>query len=422
MHHLKATDDFPALLTCADALTLPAPELRHQGELITGQKRAELLAAVRGGEQVDLEIDAITYVQKDGAQNRNFMRFKKGQLRSIAKSFRGQPVLRDHDRSLQARAGTIVGSIAATDEGGETRFEQRLKLTAPWAVEAALLGNVDRFSIGWSSSRESGHCTVCKIPMFGRGSSCPHWPGDVLEDGTIVELEFQTATGVETSSVTVPAVLGTGVRGVRELHESLAALAQTRQDALNPARGGADDKELSMRSIATALGLSADADEATILAAVNAQRAAQDALAAQLTERDNAIAQLRTRTQELENQLGTANELRQRLAADALCARYADRIPKARNDAGELVASQLEQEVRALAEHNVEAAERLLSALPKASPAGAEPQSLTAPRGAPAPKAGEPTEAELAEVARRTGRPLDVVKKYHPAFYNRRAG
>lgn len=176
-----------------------------------------------------ITVDAVVFRQGE-EPNRNFVRFKAGVLRSLAKSFVGAPFLRDHEqRDLGARGGKVLASEFVGGEGtGEIR--QTIELAAPWAIEAIGRGLIDRFSIGWSNTDEVV-CSECAAPffksIFGSMPGCDHMPGDVVEarggGKRAVEMVVTGADGVETSAVTVPAVNGTGVEAIR------AALAAERR-------------------------------------------------------------------------------------------------------------------------------------------------------------------------------------------------
>ena len=226
---------------------------------VTDVNRTELLERVRGGEHVELEVDARTFVQRE-TPNRNFVRFKKGRLRSIAKTGKGTPFLRDHDQgSVLARGGSVTKSKAITNDDGEVEFQQTLRLTKPWAVEGVLDGTIDRFSIGWNPTAEityhhSGEPLETPWPA--------HWPGDQLEDGTAVEWVFGDADLVEVSAVNVPAVVGTGIESF-----GAAFLSASRGAAAKQCRTPRQEGK-PMKRLLEILGLSADASEDSAIAEV----------------------------------------------------------------------------------------------------------------------------------------------------------
>lgn len=198
------------------------------GRAVTPAVRDELLAKIAANEYVEIEIDLLAYEQKAGEPNRKHLRFRDGLMSSLGRSAVGMPFLRNHEQDdVMARGGTITASQTEKLGDGHYKIQQTTKLTAPWAVEHALRGLLDRVSIGWHPT-ELPHCTVCKSEIFLK---CYHFPGDRLgeepgEDGRkrlvrraggdrIVEWEFPAAEITETSFVNVPAVPSAGVRSIR---------------------------------------------------------------------------------------------------------------------------------------------------------------------------------------------------------------
>lgn len=189
-------------------------------------ERRRLLPELRAGKGPDrLTITARVFRQA-ATPNRNFVRFRDELLPQLAQSFVGVPFLADHDQHHRDKRG---GRVIATDlRDGE--LHATIELVKPWAIEDALDGTMDRFSIGWLNTGPVV-CSICEAPfaagLFGAGPSCTHLPGDTLGDGDErrhVELLVTAATGIEISTVTVPAVEGTGVEQIR------AALSHHRQD------------------------------------------------------------------------------------------------------------------------------------------------------------------------------------------------
>jgi len=331
--------------------------------------RTSLLRKLAAGETVELEVDLRAYQQVEGEPNRNFLRFRKGILRKVARSFAGRPVLRDHEHNdLGARAGTIRRSSAVAIDGGAA-FEMTARLTAPWAVEALLRGNLDRFSIGWDhAGLESIHCTACKAPVF---TVCDHLPGDSLQgdDGEpagIVEFEFQEADGLEVSAVSIPAVEGTGISGIRAALSRRSAVVANRQTR----------EAHEMKAIATALGLRADASEDSILAAIEARDSASAALG-------KSVEELQATNLDLQKQIAEQEaEARERDVAQ-LFADFSDRFPVERDESGEPTTSKLETRLRKLAEIDVAAAREILEAMPSATPTAELAVERNRPRATP---------------------------------------
>lgn len=215
------------------------------GRAVTPAVRDELLAKIAANEYVEIEIDLLAYEQKAGEPNRKHLRFRDGLMSSLGRSAVGMPFLRNHEQDdVMARGGTITASQTEKLGDGHYKIQQTTKLTAPWAVEHALRGLLDRVSIGWHPT-ELPHCTVCKSEVF---SKCYHFPGDRLseeagEDGRkrlvrraggdrIVEWEFPAAEITETSFVNVPAVPSAGVRSIRASLSADLGLLDVEDDGL----------------------------------------------------------------------------------------------------------------------------------------------------------------------------------------------
>lgn len=182
-----------------------------------GDKRRALIASVRGGEHVELEVTARTFRQKDGKPNRRKLRFATGILGEVAASFAGMPVLLDHNQHEQAaRIGTILSSELYEQGDGWSGFRQTLRIVKPDAVISILDGTLDRFSVGWTPTGPV-LCSVHRTDVRGP-KSCSCWPGDEIEmDGVkkTVEFEYTAAEGIEVSAVNVPAVKGTKIEDIR---------------------------------------------------------------------------------------------------------------------------------------------------------------------------------------------------------------
>jgi hypothetical protein len=273
---------------------------------LSREEREQLIADARAGKLVRVVLDAVTYVQRD-TPNRNFVRFKPGVLRSLAPSFAGQPVLRNHDQhDTVSRAGRILSSVLEDRPGedGVKQIRMELELTAPWAVEDALRGHVDRFSIGWHSEGNTV-CSICDEPMtvfwgwcFG---SCDHEVGEAY-DGKICQLEYTDAVGVEVSSVNVPAVVGTEVDDVRaQLSAARAGRAPVlgRQEILM--------KPTFLPALLAALALPATAGEDEALAGAEQLRTELEGARAALGDAQGQLAAVQGQLGELQK---TANETR----------------------------------------------------------------------------------------------------------------
>jgi hypothetical protein len=296
----------------------------------------DLLAEVRSGQDVRLAIEFRAFQQIEGESNRNYLRFKRGILNKLAKSFKGMPLLRDHQQGdLTARAGTITSSVPVAIEGG-TAFDMAGILTAPWAVEAALLGNLDRFSIGWSHpGMQSIECSACGCGIF---TECSHFPGDTIEgkDGekSTVEFIFTEAEGVEVSAVSVPAVQGTQITEIRSALSTWAGLRSAEQTRKHRERA-------MLNEIAKRLGLGDTATADDIGAALDAR-----AVSAQAAEAE--VARLQSEHAKLSEAVAVLQRASNQRELDALFTEFADRFPRARNEAGSSVRSAAEENIRGL--------------------------------------------------------------------------
>ena len=181
---------------------------------LSDAERKDLIARVRAGEVIELELEIVPFIQRASA-NRNAIRFKNGMLSGFARSYKGVPFLRNHDQEDQAqRGGTILASKLESADDGTKGFRMRLKLVKPWAVESALDGTLDRFSIGWHRDRtQPMECSSCDADWL----LCQHWPGMLDEKGAVVQLVIAAAEGTEVSAVNVPAVVGTFIESISQL-------------------------------------------------------------------------------------------------------------------------------------------------------------------------------------------------------------
>lgn len=338
--------------------------------------RRDLLQRLRAGEPIRVEMEAVTYLQgnpdsKAYRPNRNFVRFKPSILAAFARSFAGVPFLRDHgQRKLEDRGGTITASKLETD--GETlQIRQRFEIVKPWAVESALDGTLDRFSIGWSRTA-TVECSICMCDWI----DCAHWPGDRLEDGRIVELVFTGAEGVETSGVNVPAVLGTRIEAIQQL----TAIDPAELTDILEAENDIDDEVIEMDpKILQALGLPATATVADVEREIQSRN---DRLTLETERATTATAQAAQLAREAETR-----------AAAQIAAEVEDTITRLITNGKIKPGSASENALRSTAKRDVEAfrafANDLLSSGIQVTPVGAplpalkqdpQPQPMTGPK------------------------------------------
>lgn len=253
------------------------------GRNVEGELRDELLARVAAGQHVELELDIMPFRQRDGERNRNKVRFRKGALRAMGRSGKGMPFLRDHRQAESLAVGGYITKSTLEPElvGGaeEWRLHQTIRLSAPWAVDLALRGLIKFFSIGWDPTGPA-LCTACGLDYFDWRAGCTHVRGQVLEDGTVVEIEYQDAVLVETSCLPVPAVLGTEVEEIRA-----AALAAAGRESHHGHRPHEETMHL-LAKLAPILLLAATASENEVANAVESVVRERDALKKELAVAD----------------------------------------------------------------------------------------------------------------------------------------
>ena len=278
-------------------------ELRSgvEGTVLSPAQRDALLAEVRGNPATTarLTLVAHTYLQGGATICTKFVRIRDGALRAAGRSFRNTPFLRDHQANdFMARGGTVVESDVVDLDGDVKAFRQTLELVKPWAIEAALDGTMDRFSVRFKGGPVS--CTICgaefRSSFFGGlYPSCDHEPGAQypLKDGSTAMClaEFYAATGVETSCCSVPSVGGTNVDEIRAA--ALAAAHAGELDLTHPqwaelsALINPHKEKLPMKVFATlaaVIGLAADVDEAAIVVGVEKVVTERDGLRAALSD------------------------------------------------------------------------------------------------------------------------------------------
>ena len=329
--------------------------VRHGTATLDADQRAEVLRRLRAGEPVTVTVEARVFKQT-AKPNRKFVRFLDNDLEKFAASFVGRPFLRDHEQgSIEARGGTIVESSL---HGSEIR--QTLNLVKPWAVEAALDGTLDRFSIGWLPTKPV-KCSVCGKSMFDYRAGCTHMPGDEAEvDGVkqTVEMVFERPEGVETSAVNVPAVNGTGIDQIR------AALSAARGTHSAPGDGGRKKPSMDPK-ILESLGLAADASEADTIAALAK-------LTAENESRKVALEAAGKRVVELEAKQAKLDADAKQRDVDTLVesARRDGKIILAHGVEGKPTEGKQEKAIRLLAAQSIDAAREWVAGLDRVIPGG----------------------------------------------------
>ena len=375
--------------------------------------RDALLQEVRAGRLVRLELDAVVFAQTP-EPNRKFVRFAPDMLERFAKSFEGAPFLRDHDQQdLAARGGTVLSSQLIPDHrlrryARQTvpAIRQTIQLVKPWAVEAALDGTLDRFSIGWFPNADV-LCTACGNPMFSL--DCEHFPGDEFdgEGGSKrrVELLYTDAEGVETSGVAVPAVRGTGVD---EIRTALAAARRPRKERpMHP-------------KLTSLLSLAEGADENALAAAVEGITSERDQLKTLLAAERDAHETLKASLEALQGEIAKreADELAAKTDALVERAKAEGRIRPKRDAKGAELASEIEKTIRRLAAGpgGLPVAAEFVDGLAQVIPIGLA--AAQTPRLPPEERLGgeglEQFPAEQRALLRSMGITDDIFKQYGP--------
>jgi hypothetical protein len=348
-------------------------------------EREQLLADALAGKFVQLTIDAIVYVQKPNEPNRHYTRVRDGRRSSFAASFAGLPYMRDHEHNnALARGGRIVDSKAEDLDGGGWHIRQELELTAPWAVEAALRGLIDRFSISYESTGDMV-CSICGEPMirgwFSVWTECEHDFGAEY-DGVVCQLEVTDAVGLETSSVSVPAVLGTDVDSIRQ------ALSAKR--APEPAR-----KDTTMlKRLLPILALAATASEDEAVTAV-------EGLKLQLGAKDQEIETLRTGLRAAQEKLAAQETAQLGRDTEALIERGVaeGRFSFKRNEKGERVETPIEKTIRHIAKNGgLEAAAQFVNQIEPTLPVGRSQVETTETKSSASPTTNPAVGLSAAEI------------------------
>lgn len=168
--------------------------------------RAEILPKIESGELDHIDFRARVFVL---GPNRNYFAFRAEDMPSFARSFEGQPFLRNHDSyDIDSRDGSIVESSLQGDA-----IIQDIRLTTRRGMTDFVEGKIDRFSVGFWDYK-AALCTICNNSYLSL--LCNHIAGRRYtnpETGItkLCEILFVEPKGRETSAVNSPAVPGTGV-------------------------------------------------------------------------------------------------------------------------------------------------------------------------------------------------------------------
>jgi hypothetical protein len=238
----------------------PLSLLSEVGSSDPAETRKRLMSEFRAGGLDSVRFTATVWTN---GPNKNHYQFPDAELEAFAKSFAGCPFLRDHEASMAARGGTIKDSWLEKGEEGQRAIRQRIEVVKPWAIESALDGTLDRFSVGWDA--QEYHCTVCEASI----AECGHLYklGQVdKKSGKKVELLWKGLEGVEVSGVTHPAAPGTTTE---EVMARLATLSQQNRNAAGNSAGAEEDK--MKEKVLSLLGLPAETTEPEAIAALESR-------------------------------------------------------------------------------------------------------------------------------------------------------
>lgn len=300
----------------ADTARIAPDTLKHEGAALTESKRSELLAKLKAGEPVELEVDLLAYEQEAGVPNRKFVRFRDGAMVKLGRTGVGTVFLRDHDQGNSlAVAGEIISSATEKVADGRYVIRQTVRLSADWAVKIALEGNLRAVSIGWNPTGPI-NCSIHDAPVWSK-PECYCWPGQAFEEQigeggkkrlvrkaggpVIAEFIYTEAELVETSMVPIG--------GVRTAHaEDVRAALCTSLAAGNPdvaavlARefdhhGNEPEEQLAMneeelKKLRAALGLPETATVAEVLAAAATSKAVESIQSKDLEAVNKRVAEL----------------------------------------------------------------------------------------------------------------------------------
>lgn len=277
----------------------PMPALRTtKGDAIDDATRRELLERSYRGEQVEVLMPAVTFVQSPNDRNRNFVRFRDERLEAIAATGANTPFLRDHAQGAHADKGGMWIESKAVRNGDAVEFHALALLTVPWAVQAALQRTLTHFSIGWNPLPPPGKhepaltCSLCQEPVRLCVWEKGHWRG-TAHGALVVEWIVENAELIEASAVNVPAEPRARPLGIKPAHDLEQLEAELRFFGVatippprppTPTGPRAQEQIMDKSKLCGLLGLSPDAGEAEILAAIQANNPANNPTAAKSLE------------------------------------------------------------------------------------------------------------------------------------------
>lgn len=365
-------------------------------------ERRALLERVRAGEHVEVAFRARTFEQSD-KPNRNHIRFKPSILGKLARSFVGQPFLRDHGQStLEDRGGTITGAELVKGVDDTAGIEMTIRAVKPWAVTGLLDGTIDRFSIGWHPTAPIV-CSVHKGLLRGP-ESCGCYPG-AKSGGQTVEAIFTGADGVEVSAVNVPAV--PEARGIEFLAELSAWSCEATRDNAQGDR---------MIKIATMLGMASGASEDDLAAALAKLQSSHATLEVRLTAAEERRTMVESKLAELTTAAEVAAKaaLAQRVSADIERLYATGRLAVTRDAHGTRTPHAFEPALRAMVDAvGYDGFKAYADSLPVLSPIGAPMQLTPGAATSPAPEHPALMSPGVLATMKAAGISIDDVKKHN---------
>lgn len=191
-------------------------------------------------------------VAADLLEDRGFERFLRKGLEDLAVFYPKKPMLLDHEWSAHQIVGKVLKAFV---RDGQLILRAYFPNTDKnkWVVDAIKSSMFTMVSVGFAASPEDMVCSACGKSMFDSG--CKHQPGDVLKDGSRVNLLYTgVADAFECSIIPVPMQpgahilpagkalntpsdtipLGTSTIGNSKLSDNLSGIAPVGTEAAQP--------------------------------------------------------------------------------------------------------------------------------------------------------------------------------------------
>ena len=283
-----------------------------EGSELDDKTRFELIRRVNAGEHVELSIQAQTYAQGPTVTNRRYTRFTREALDELSNQMVSErtPFQWDHSLASEDQGGYVLASEVRESEGVESLLNT-IRINTPRAVTSALNGNLNKFSISWTSAPDSLSCSACNAPI----ADCTHYPGDLIEDtNDRVYLIYNSAEPIEVSAVTFPAVKSTGVESISD---RLSAIRQESKYVVLVS--GENTRMDNEKLICEALGLGDKAATADIVGCAVSLKADVTDLRVQLEARETEADELRETVAKLTADMAAKEKVALTAECDALC-------------------------------------------------------------------------------------------------------